>query len=127
MKIGTLNIDWFKKPQTLKELIIEEINKQDFDFLIITENIKSFEFNDKYFHYHTTPIPIDIEFQHLNYGQYIKNEIPIRTSIFSKHKSVSNINTIDPYTSLCHMFLIDGNEICIYGTVGSPYFSAIQV
>lgn len=81
MKIGTLNIDWFKKPQNLKELIIQEINKLDFDFLIITENIMSFEFDEKYFHYHTTPIPKDMEFQHLHYGEYIKNEIPNRTSI----------------------------------------------
>ncbi len=123
MKIGTINIDWFKKSKSLQGLIIAELDKQDFDFLIITENIMSFHFNEKYFHYHTTPIPTnaDIEFQNLYYGQYIKNEIPIRTSIFSKHKSESNINTIDPYTSLCHKFILDGNEIYIYATIIGTY------
>lgn len=121
MKIGTLNIDWFKKSKTVKDTIVEEINKQDFDFLIITENISSFQFNEYYFQYHTTPIPTEIEFQHLHYGQFLKGEVPIRTSIFSKYKSNSKINTIDPYTSFCHKFAIEEKEICIYATIIGSY------
>lgn len=121
MKIGTINIDWFKKSKSLQGLIIAELDKQDFDFLIITENIMSFQFNEKYFHYHTTPIPTDRKFQELNYGEYIKGEIPVRTSIYSKHQSVSQIETIDPYTSLCHKFIVDGNQLCIYATIIGTY------
>lgn len=68
MKIGTINIDWFKKSKSLQGLIIEELNKQDFDFLIITENILSFKFNENHFLHHTTPIPTDRKFQELNYS-----------------------------------------------------------
>ncbi len=121
MKIGTINIDWFKKSKSLQSLIITELNKQDFDFLIITENIFSFKYNENHFHYHTTPIPTDRKFQELNYGEYIKGEIPVRTSIYSKHLSISQIETIDPYTSLCHKFIIDGNELCIYATIIGTY------
>jgi len=81
MKIGTLNIDWFKKSKSIQRVIIAELNKQDFDFLIITESILSLKFNDNHFPYHTTPIPTDRKFQGLNYGEYIIGEIPVRTSI----------------------------------------------
>lgn len=121
MKIGTINIDWFKKSKSLQDLIITELYKQDFDFLIITENILSFKFNENYLYYHTTPIPTDRAFQNLNYGEYIRGEIPVRTSIFSKHPSTSQIETTDPYTSLCHKFIADGNELCIYATIIGTY------
>ncbi|MBL0200362.1 MAG: endonuclease/exonuclease/phosphatase family protein [Chitinophagaceae bacterium] len=121
MKIGTINIDWFKKSKPLQGDIIAELDKQDFDFLITTENILSFKFNENHFHYHTTPIPTDREFQKLKYGIYIKGEIPLRTSIYSKHPSASQIKTIDPYTSLCHKFIVDGNQLCIYGTIIGTY------
>ncbi|MBK8786393.1 MAG: endonuclease/exonuclease/phosphatase family protein [Chitinophagaceae bacterium] len=121
MKIGTINIDWFKKSKSLQGLIIAELNKHDFDFIIITENILSFKFNENHFHYHTTPIPTDRVFQKLKYGEYIEGEIPVRTSIFSKHQSLSQIETIDPYTSLCHKFIVDGNELCIYATIIGTY------
>lgn len=121
MKIGTINIDWFKKSKSLQGLINAELNKQDFDFLIITENILSFKFNENYLHYHTTPIPTDRKFQELHYGEYIKGGIPVRTSIYSKHQSLSEIETIDPYTSLCHKFIVDGNELCIYATIIGTY------
>jgi len=121
MKIGTINIDWFKKSKAVKDLIVEKINKQDFDFLIVTKNILSFQFNENYFNYHSIPIPTDAEFQHLHYGEYLKGEIPIRTSIFSKHQSASQINTNDTYTSLCHKFIIEEKEICIYGTMIGSY------
>lgn len=121
MKIATLNIDWFKKSKAIQTLIKEEIIKQDVDFLFVTENIQSFQFDDKYFAYHSTPIPTDKEFQHLDYGKYIKGETPIRTSIYSKHKSIEQLNVVDAYTSICHKFLIDEKEIVIYGTIIGTY------
>ena len=121
MKIATLNIDWFKKSKAIQTLIKEEIIKQDVDFLVVTENIQSFQFDDKYFAYHTTPIPTDIEFQHLNYGEYIKGETPVRTSIYSKHKSIQQLKIVDAYTSICHKFLVNEKEIVIYGTIIGTY------
>lgn len=121
MKIGTLNIDWFKKSNATKNLIIDEINKQYLDFLIINENILAFTLHEKYFAYHTVPLPINQEFQHLDYGKYLKGETPIRTSIYSKYKSIKQIDTIDPYTSLCHKFIVEEKEICIYGTIIGTY------
>jgi hypothetical protein len=117
MKIGTLNIDWFKKSKAIQDLIREKINEQDFDFLIVTENILSFNFNSKYFAYHSQPIPTDKEFQYLHYGNYLKGEMPIRTSIYSKHKSIASIKVIDAYTSICHKFLAEEKEIVIYGSI----------
>jgi hypothetical protein len=117
MKIATLNIDWFKKSKAIQTLIKEEIIKQDVDFLVVTENIQSFHFDDKYFAYHSTPIPTDKEFQYLNYGEYIKGETPVRATIYSKHKSIEQLNVVDAYTSICHKFLVDENEIIIYGTI----------
>ena len=117
MKIATLNIDWFKKSKALKRVIQEEINKQDLDFLIVNENILTFSFDSTYFEYHSKLIPTNEIFQHLDYGIYLKGETPVRTSIYSKHQSIQEINTIDSYTSVCHKFTIDGKEIVIYGTI----------
>lgn len=117
MKIAVINIDWFKKPKVLKQVIIDEVNKLDLDFLIVNENIESFNFNLNYNQYHSEAIPIIAEFQHLNYGVYLKGETPVRTSIFSKYKSIKRITTQDKYTSICHQFLIDEIEFAIYGTI----------
>lgn len=117
MKIATLNINWFKKSKDLKKLMQEQIIKQDLDFLIVNENVESFYFDKNYFKYHSKPLPIDKEFQHLNYGNYLNEEIPIRTSIYSKHQSIQEIKTIDSYTSVCHKFIVDNKDIFIYGTV----------
>jgi endonuclease/exonuclease/phosphatase (EEP) superfamily protein YafD len=117
MKIATLNIDWFKKSKAIQTLIKEEIIKQDVDFLVVTENIQSFHFDDKYFAYHSTPIPTIGKFQYLNYGEYLKGETPVRATIYSKHKSTEQLNVVDAYTSICHKFLVDEKEIVIYGTI----------
>lgn len=117
LKIATLNIDWFKKSKNLKKIILDEINKQDLDFLIVNENILNFSFDENYFEFHSKSIPTNKVFQHLDYGIYLKGEKPTRTSIYSKHLSVQEIKTIDNYTSICNKFIIDGKEIVIYGTI----------
>lgn len=117
MKIATLNIDWFKKSKDLQKEIQDEIKKQDLDFLIVNENTKSFSFDENYFTYHSKSIPTKEEFQHLDYGIYLKGETPVRTTIYSKYQSIQEIKTIDSYTSVCHKFTIDGKEIIIYGTI----------
>lgn len=117
MKIATLNIDWFKKSKDLQKTIQDEIKKQDLDFLVVNENIESFSFEGDYFKYHSKPIPTKEEFQHLDYGIYLKGQTPVRTTIYSKHQSIQEITTIDNYTSVCHKFTIDQKQISIYGTI----------
>lgn len=121
MKIATLNIDWFKKSKDTQQKIIDAINEQNFDFIIITENILSFQFDDKYFAYHTAAIPTNTTFQHLHYGEYLKGETPVRTSIYSKHKSIEQLNVCDAFTSICHKFLVDKKEVIIYATIVGTY------
>ena len=129
MKIGTINIDWFKKSKATKKLIEEKINEQDFDFLIVIENILSFNFNQKYYSNHSQQIPIDKEFQYLHYGDYLKGETPVRASIYSKYKSVESIKVADACTSVCHKFEVAKKEIVIYssiiGTWGIKYQNEI--
>ena len=117
LKIGVINIDWFKKPKDLQKTIQDEIIKQDLDFLVVNENIESFSFDKSYFKYHSKSIPTKEEFQHLNYGIYLGGATPIRTSIYSKHQSIDQIKTVDSYTSVCHKFTIDQKQITIYGTI----------
>lgn len=117
MRIAVINIDWLKKSNNIKKEIHSEINKLDLDFLIVNENIESFSFDDNYFTYHSVSIPIEEEFQYLNYGTYLNGQIPIRTTIFSKYKSIDEIATNDSHTSICHKFNIDNKQICIYGSI----------
>lgn len=117
MKIATLNLDWSKKSKKLKLLIQNEIIKQDLDFLIVNENIENFSFDKNYFVYHSKPLPIEKEFQKLDYGKYLNGQIPIRTTIYSKHQSIQEIKTIDSYTSVCQKFTIDNKNVVIYGTI----------
>lgn len=42
-----------------QKIIINKINQQDFDFLIVTENIEEFTFSERYFAYHSDKIPLD--------------------------------------------------------------------
>ncbi|WP_298141692.1 hypothetical protein [Flavobacterium sp.] len=117
MKVGTINIDWFLKNETTKKLIIERICQQDFDFLIVTENIEDFTFSEKYFVYHSDRIPLNTTYENLDYGFYLKGKQAIRTSIYSKYPSIKKNKVEDSFTSICHTFLVDGKSITIYGTI----------
>ena len=117
LKIGIINIDWFRKSKKSKEQILKEILAQEFDFLIVNENILNFKLAENYFEYHSKTIPTDTEFQHLNYRLYLKGKTPIRSSIYSKYKATQSIQTKDPYTSVCHKFKVADNEIVIYATI----------
>jgi hypothetical protein len=117
LKIGTLNIDWFKRKNKIGQIIIDEIIKQDFDFLIVTENITSFQFNGDYFANSTTPIPTNKEFQYLDYGKYLKGETPLRCTIFSKYKPIQPISVSDAYTCIACKYLAQNKEIIIYASI----------
>ena len=117
MKIGTINIDWFLKNETTKKLIIERILQQDFDFLIVTENIEEFTFSENYYVYHSDRIPLNTTYENLDYGIYLKGKQAIRTSIYSKYPSIKKNKVEDSFTSVCHNFLVNGKPITIYGTI----------
>lgn len=117
MKIGTINVDWFKKSAERKKLILEKIIVQDFDFIVVTENLEQFEISKKYFCYHSDKIPLDKTFEYLDYKTYLKGKQPVRVSIYSKAPAVKKNKTVNPFTSICHTFKIEGKEIAIYGTI----------
>jgi hypothetical protein len=117
LKIGTLNIDWLKRKNSIGSIIIDEINKHNFDFLIVTENIDSFYFNRNYFANSTNPLPTDTTFQHLDYGKYLKGETPLRCTIFSKYKPIEILSVEDAYTSIAGKYLVENKEIIIYASI----------
>lgn len=117
MKIGTVNIDWFLKKLPTKQFINDVIQKEDFDFLIVTENVEKFQISENYFVYHSDKIPLDKTFEFLDYGKYLKGIQAIRTSIYSKYPSINANFVIDRFTSICHTFLVDETPITIYGTI----------
>jgi hypothetical protein len=117
LKIGTLNIDWFKRKNKIGQIIIDEINKQELDFLIVTENIASFKFNENYFANSTKAIPTDKEFRYLDYGKYLKGEIPVRCTIFSKYKPIQAISVADAHTCIAHKYLVENKELIIYASI----------
>lgn len=117
MKIAIINIDWFKKSKELQNKILDDIRKQEVDFLIVNENIENFSFDKSYFIYNSKSIPTNEIFQHLDYGKYLNGFKPIRTSIYSKYESIQELKTLDNYTSVCHQFLVQKRSICIYATI----------
>jgi len=117
LKLATINIDWFKKSKELKNKILNEIRKQELDFLIVNENIENFSFDKSYFVYNSKSIPTNKIFQHLDYGKYLNGFKPIRTSIYSKYESIQELKTLDSYTSVCHKFQVQEKIICIYATI----------
>lgn len=78
MKIGTINVDWFKKSLDRKKSILEHIKAQDFDFLVVTENLEEFEISEKYFAYHSDKIPLAGIFEYLDYQKYLNGKQAIR-------------------------------------------------
>lgn len=119
MKIATLNIDWCKKIKS--EKIEAFLNQQDFDFLILTEavnlNLSNFPF--KYF---SEQIPENIEYEGLNYSEYLNGEKAYRTIIYSKIPSTRKFSVIDDKTSLALEFETEFGNLVIYATIIGTQF-----
>ena len=119
MKIATLNIDWALKVD--KANIEEFLNQQDFDFLILTEaidlNLKNFKCK-----YLSQPIPKNIEYEGLNYTEYLKGEKAYRIIIYSKFPSGKSFNVSDNKTSLALEFETLFGNLVIYATIVGTRF-----
>lgn len=119
MKIATLNIDWCKKIKS--EKVETFLNQQDFDFFILTEainlNLSNFPF--KYF---SEQIPENIEYEGLNYSEYLNGEKAYRTIIYSKIPSTRKFSLIDDKTSLALEFETEFGNLVIYATIIGTQF-----
>lgn len=118
IKIGTINFDWCRKSKSTIEKVNEILNSQNFDFLIVTENIEDYEFNaSHYYAYHTSPIPTQNDFEYMDYGKYLKGEIPVRTTIYTPYNSTQKYEVIDPKTSIALGFQVKGLDFILYGSI----------
>lgn len=119
MKIATLNIDWSRKIK--KEKIEQFLDNQDFDFLILTEavslNLKNFKF--KYF---SEQIPENIEYEGLNYSEYLNRENAFRTIVYSKRPSKRQFSVKDNKTSLALEFDTKFGDLVMYATIIGTQF-----
>ena len=118
MKIATLNIDWAKKYKSKNHFLkVEEfLNKQDFDFLILTEAI-ALNLTNYPCKYLSQQIPENIVYENVNYTEYLKEEKAFRTIIYSKFPSIKKHEVIDGKTSIAHEFKTETGNIIIYATI----------
>lgn len=112
MKIGNWNIERLKKVNK-KEEILNEINKRNFDILVLTEydeRIEPFGFEYK----------ISTEsLQSMNTDNYKETER--RSVIFSKYPILNKIETFDKYTSCCAELKTEYGNLVVYGTIIGIY------
>lgn len=129
MKIATFNIYWAKKYKSEKtkaqktfSKIEDFLNKQDFDFLILTEaidlNLEKFPFR-----YFSENIPEHIEYEELNYSDYLNGEKAFRTAIYSKTKAVKKYDVADRYTNLALEFETEFGNVVFLATIIGTWFS----
>jgi hypothetical protein len=117
MRIGTINMDWLKNKKSLKSFFLEEIEKQNLDFVIITETIESFNLSSTYNKIQTNTLPTTGKYEYLDYGAYNKGELSVRVAIFSKHQLIEQLDVIDKFTSVAGLYKTPIGEIIVYGTI----------
>lgn len=123
MKIATFNIDWANKsksPNHYKK--VEEIlQKQTFDFLVLTEAIDLNLENYKY-KYFSASIPENQIYEGLNYTEFLKGEKAFRTIIYSQLPSIKTHKVQDAKTSLAVEFETEFGNIIIYSSIIGTWF-----
>ena len=123
MKIATLNIDWANKQKSQHHFlkIENELNKFDFDFLILTEainlNLPKFKYQ-----YRSEHIPENMEYETVNYSNYLNGEKAFRTLIYSKFLAKKQFKVCDPKTNLALEFDTEFGNIVIYTTIIGTLF-----
>jgi len=124
MTIATLNIDWGNKQNSKTHFlkIKKFLNELNFDFLVITEgiNLNLTNFNYTYF---SEQIPENIEYEELNYTDYLKGEKAYRTIIYSKIKSNKQYKVLDSKTSLAVEFDTVFGLLVFYCTIIGTWFN----
>ena len=124
MKIATLNIDWAKtylKKNKLRE-IGEFLDAYDADILILTEAVP-LNLNSYPYLYTTTEIPKNVEFEELNYTEYLNGQSAYRVCIYSRIQSSRKYGVKDKYTSICREFPFGNENVLIYGTIIGTRFN----
>ncbi|MFM2385535.1 MAG: hypothetical protein RL660_292 [Bacteroidota bacterium] len=117
MKIGTINMDWLKNKKSQKSFFLEDIEKQDLDFIIITETLDSFNLSSNYNKIQTNTLPTAGKYEYLDYGAYNKGELSVRVAIFSKHQFIEPLDVIEKFTSVAGLYKTPIGEIIVYGTI----------
>ena len=123
MIIATLNIDWAGtyNGQSGISKVEQVLNTDDFDILVVTEAV---ELGLPVFPYvyKTRPLPIEGDYEGMDYGKYLKGKVPYRTIIYSKYPAVRSFDVTDDHTSVCRQFETDKGSYTIYATiVGTQY------
>ena len=124
MRVATLNIDWGNKHSSTTHFrkIEQFINQLDFDFLILTEGIKLNLQNFDY-EYFSEQIAENIEYEELNYKDYLNGDKAFRTIIYSKIKSNRKYEVIDNKTSLAIEFETDFGRIVFYCSIIGTWYN----
>ncbi|MFN9321832.1 MAG: hypothetical protein ACK58Q_14720, partial [Chitinophagales bacterium] len=67
------------------------------------------------------PIPIEEEYEYLHYGEYLNGKIPVRVSIYTRHKAICKYKVCDPRTSIAYSFYVGNLVFILYGTIIGTY------
>ncbi len=124
MTIATFNIDWAGKSRhsAHSKKIEKFLKDHTFDFLVITEGI-NLELPNYPFKYFSEQIPENVEYEGLNYSQYLNGEKAFRTIIYSQFPANCICEVSDPKTSLAIEFSTSFGEIVMYATIIGTWFN----
>ena len=123
MKIATLNIDWAKKYNSKYHYVTIEnyLNKQDFDFLILTEAV-DLNLNNYEFKYFSNSIPENQIHENLDYLIFLAGEKGFRTIIYSKIPFKRKFKVNDDKISLALEFATEFGDLVLYATIIGTQF-----
>lgn len=112
MKIGNWNIERLKYPKNAQK-IQSEIDKRNFDILVLTEYDERIKPSGFKYEIHTDDLISD------NTDNYLQTER--RVKIFSKYPIIRELKTFDKKTACCAEFKTDLGNLIVYGTIIGIY------